>query len=75
MCPVCLLTTAGISILSGVITTSALSAVAIRKTVSEPSMKQRTLRAERPGIGQAGAGKRFLTRRLIELDQTPARGA
>jgi len=41
MCPVCLLTTAGISILSGVITTSGLSVVAIKKTAFEPSEKKR----------------------------------
>ena len=47
MCPVCLLTTAGISIVSGLITTSGLSAVAIKKTVFEPSEKKRKTRAER----------------------------
>jgi hypothetical protein len=47
MCPVCLLTTAGISILAGLITTSGLSAVAIKKTVFETSEKKRKARAER----------------------------
>ena len=47
MCPVCLLTTAGISILSGVITTSGLSVVAIKRTAFEPSQKKRKAIAQR----------------------------
>ena len=46
MCPVCMLTTAGISIVSGLITTSGLSAVAIRV---QPSVKKQKPRAETAG--------------------------
>lgn len=55
MCPVCLLTTAGISIVSGLITTSGLSAVAVRKTVFEPSEKKRKARAERAARSREAA--------------------
>ena len=62
MCPVCLLTTAGISILSGLITTSGLSAVAIKQTVFEPSAKKRNVRAERAAdAGSAAHTREFKT--------------
>ena len=42
MCPVCILTTAGLSIISGLITTTGLSAVALTKPVIRTSRKRAT---------------------------------
>ena len=61
MCPVCLLTTVGISILSGVITTSGLSAVAIKKTVIESSMRKPKTRPERLAQDSQLASRQFKT--------------
>jgi len=63
MCPVCMLTTAGLSIVSGLITTSGLSAVAIRKTIFQPPVKKSKARAERAVRSESAAQTPELKRR------------
>ena len=46
MCPVCILTTAGLSIISGLITMTGLSTVALTKTVMRSSAKKTAHRVE-----------------------------
>jgi hypothetical protein len=52
MCPVCILT-AGLSIVSGLITTSGLSTVALTKTVMRGSTKKS---AQRTDVSSGGKG-------------------
>lgn len=55
MCPVCILTTAGLSIVSGLITMGGLSTAALTKTVMRSSAKKDTKRTEsqRKALAQA----------------------
>ena len=55
MCPVCILTTAGLSIISGLITTTGLSAVALTKPVMRSSKKKAAGPSESRRTGLAPA--------------------